>query len=222
MAEAKARAWWAAGLLALAAALYSSWLLGPWLDPAVDPVEGFASELAARTQRYSWLFRLGDMLTGIAAVAAALFLAKAGRTWRWIWVGILVFGAFTFLDATITPMDCATSVQRWCAAGEEAGTLSWRHGGHVVTSSIAAAGLVAAAVLAAWVWRDTVSVALAVLVVGSSIWTSIDALWPTGILGAVQRGQLALMGLWLLWAAWRARLTPVETPSAATTPERQR
>src|SRR5581483_6176612 len=91
------------GLAVVAALAYNSWPLGFILDsPAAH--NSLASDLAARGHPYYWLFVLGDLITGLAAIALAglikLNLPKLrGKDWSRISYGLIVFGALTAICA---------------------------------------------------------------------------------------------------------------------------
>ncbi|MFC4147070.1 DUF998 domain-containing protein [Micromonospora mangrovi] len=192
--------------LGLTALLYSSWLLGPLLNPAIGLVDGYASELAARDQPYHLVFGLGDLVAGTVASAVGLVLARRDRRWwRRAWWGLLVFGVATAMDGTVSAMDCAPSAEARCARLEELGELSWRHEWHSLSSSVAIAGgllsLLALLVAlrgagASFRWGLLVAAVLAVGTAG----TLVEVWHPGAALGAWQRVQLVGLAGWLLLA----------------------
>ncbi|AZA12670.1 DUF998 domain-containing protein [Corynebacterium choanae] len=67
-------------VLAIAAALaYATWAAGP-LVPEVDATNAFASEYASPVWHLSWLFQLGDLLTGILLCALTILAARVHIT----------------------------------------------------------------------------------------------------------------------------------------------
>ncbi|GAB2750701.1 hypothetical protein GCM10027174_26680 [Salinifilum aidingensis] len=195
------------GLLLAAGLLYAAWLAGPWVNPGMDVVDGYVSELAARDQPGSAFFRTGDVLAGLCATAAAVggLRRRPGRRAVTGWAGVAVFGLATTTDAAFTPMDCAPFVDAACAVRELAGTLSLSHELHALTSSLAGAaalaGMAAFALAAAreggpgppprwaWTWLAVTAAAtvltLAALVLGTGA-------------GVLQRVQLAGISTWLV------------------------
>ena len=196
--------WWPAAALVAAAVCYSTWVLGPALNPAIDESATVASELAATDQPWSWLFRVGDAVTGVLALAAAVALVRPARGWaRVAWVAAAVFGLSTVLDAAAAPLSCAPSLDAGCAslvADEFVEPHSW-------TSSFAVAGAMASLVaLALWLWRRRPGVALvgfvlAGLAIAVSLVTLAQILAESDTEGIWQRGQLAGISAWLVYAA---------------------
>ncbi|GAB3678434.1 DUF998 domain-containing protein [Saccharopolyspora tripterygii] len=201
--EARVAARWEARVAALccvfAAVLYSLWILGPWLNPGLDALNGYVSEFAARDQPGSWFFRMGDGLAGLLAAAAAVAgIRCSGGTIGW--GGLLVFGVATALDGALTPMTCASYVDSGCAVRELVGALPATHEIHEVTSSVAALGaIVGMGGLAwagigpparwGWIWCSVT--ALATVVTLGALWIGLGA-------GVVQRVQLGLVAAWLI------------------------
>lgn len=189
-----------AGCCACAAALYSLWVLGPWINPGLDALNGYVSEFAARDQPGSRLFRIGDGLAGLLAAAAAAAGIRCSGGGLVGWGGLLVFGVATGLDGALTPMTCASYVDSGCAVRELVGALPATHALHEVTSSVAALGmLVAMAGLARagigppanWGWAWCSATGLATVV-------TLGALWIGAGAGVVQRVQLGLIATWLI------------------------
>lgn len=190
-----------AGCCACAAVLYSLWLLAPWLNPDLDALNGYVSELAARDQPDSWLFRSGDGLTGLLTAAAAVVgIRQSDGRGRLGWGGLGVFGIATGIDGALTPMTCASFVDSGCAVQELVGALPATHTLHEVTSSVAGvAVLVAMGGLArtgigpparwGWAWCSVTGLAM-VLTLG--------ALWIGTGAGVVQRVQLSGVATWLI------------------------
>ena len=189
-----------AGCCACAAVLYSLWMVGPWINPDLDALNGYVSEFAARDQPGSRLFRTGDGLAGLLAAAAAAAGARYSGRGVVGWSGLLVFGVATGLDGALTPMACASYVVSGCAVRELVGALPATHTLHEMTSSAAALGaLVAMGGLAAagigpparWGWAWCSATGLATVVTLGAL------LMGTGA-GVVQRVQLGLIATWLI------------------------
>ncbi|MFE9957235.1 DUF998 domain-containing protein [Micromonospora sp. NPDC005299] len=191
--------------LGLAGVLYSSWLIGPLLNPAFGLLDGYASELAARDQPYHLVFGLGDLAVGALASATGLALARRAGGWlRWAWWGLVAFGAATALDGTVSSMDCAPSADARCARLAELGALSWRDQAHSVSSSVAIAAALASLLAlllgrrdrrASFRWGLAVA---AVLLVGTA-GTLVELTHPDAALGAWQRVQLLGLSGWLVY-----------------------
>jgi hypothetical protein len=99
----------------VAAVLYTTWPLAALLGLDASGPDSLVSELAARDQPWSWLFRFGDTSAGVLAFAAGVLAAVAMRE-RWSRIGyvlLAVFGAATVADASM-PLACAPSVTPGC------------------------------------------------------------------------------------------------------------
>lgn len=189
-----------AGCCLCAAVLYSLWMLGPWINPGLDALNGYVSEFAARDQPGSRLFRIGDGLAGLLAAAAAVTGIRYSGGGVVGWSGLLVFGVATGLDGALTPMTCASYVDSGCAVRELVGALPATHTLHEMTSSVAALGmLVAMGGLAGsgigpparWGWAWCAVTGLATVVTLGALWMGTGA-------GVVQRVQLSLIATWLI------------------------
>ena len=121
-----------------------------------DIHDSYLSELAARQYPRSWLFRLTDLLSGVAIFSGTLlFVRQAGfqaglrrsasieqgkgalrAGWgsfclfrRALATGLSIFALATIIDSTVTPLDCALSLpecREQIEAGE-AGRYEWMH-----------------------------------------------------------------------------------------------
>jgi hypothetical protein len=201
---------WPPAALVVAGVCYSTWVLGPVLNPAVDPAATVASELAATDQPWSWVFRAGDISAGVLALAAGLVLVRRTRGWpRVAWIGAAVFGLATVLDAALTPLSCAPSVDPGCpslTSDELAEPHSW-------TSSFAIAGALASLVALSVANRvrapryAVLGAALAVLGIAVSLVTLARILAESDTEGLWQRGQLAALSGWLFYASVAASRT---------------
>lgn len=205
--------WFGAGLI------YSLWVLGPWINPSLDQLDGYVSEFAARDQPGAWLFQAGDTATGVLVLAGLAIGVGGGVASRWErvgWAGAGVFGLATAVDGVVTPMDCAAYVDPGCAARELVGALSVTHDLHAVSSGIAGIGAIAAMLglgLGARVnpavglpsrWLLVLSGVTAVAAV-ATCFAMLAGSWT----GVVQRVQLVEVSVWLISCAvcwhWSAR-----------------
>ncbi|MFF1697134.1 DUF998 domain-containing protein [Streptomyces sp. NPDC058257] len=200
-------------LLALGAVAYSAWVLEPFLGTGLSPVSSYVSELAARDQPYSTLFRTTDLTAGLLILAGAVgALLWLPRRWGTVvgWAGIALFGAATVVDSRL-PMSCAPTADAVCEARERAGLVPAAHAAHVVSSSVAVTGaLVGMVVLTLAARRHGVVPCLAgplghllvLLELAATTWTlaaiaAFDAGYGTWGMGVGQRLQVLLIALWL-------------------------
>jgi hypothetical protein len=99
----------------IGALLYSNWLLGYWLNYRVASA-GLASDLQMHSQPYSWLFILGDVLSGLAiAVTAYLLCQHRYHLSVYLAAGYFCFGVMTAASALI-PVHCGLNLTL-CAVG---------------------------------------------------------------------------------------------------------
>lgn len=164
-----------AWLLILGAVFYSSFITEAALGYPVNPAHGYLSELAAREQETSLLFRATDSIAGILfIIVGILFLsfqrdisADAGRAMastksggaghskiagiirylrQWPLVSVgLIIAGIATILDAIFPLDCAETLTE-CASRVEAGEVSISHNIHAVTSSLAGTGIIVVAV----------------------------------------------------------------------------
>ena len=198
----------------LAALAYVLWVIGPWLNPGLDHVNGYVSELAARDQPFSWLFRAGDLVAGtFAVVTAVMALAVRARRPPLVtigWLGVAVFGVATIVDSGLTPMTCAPYVDTTCALAERAGTLPLTHELHAATSSVAVGGAIAGMVGLSAVPGITRrhGPTLLKLEIGATVLT-LAAMLLGAYTGVAQRVQVAGISAWLVVLAvaiWHGEL----------------
>jgi hypothetical protein len=179
-----------------AAGAYLSWVVGPWLNPGIDDLNGYVSEYAARDQPFSSVFRAADVVAGLLAVAAALTLPVR----RAVRAAVLGFGLVAAVEGAFSPMDCAPYVDPTCALRERAAALSAAHEWHTVTSVGAAVAVLAGLVLLAagppGLVRRAARVLLAVEVL--TLAGSMLALLAGQYTGVFERVQLVGVCGWLL------------------------
>lgn len=210
----------AAGIALLAAVLYSAWLLAPLVNPAHDATSGYVSELAARDQPFSRLFRGFDAAAGLTlAMAVVVLLVRDRGRWRsnGPFIALGLFGLATFVDALL-PLSCAPTSDPICAIEERLGLLPVSHQLHAVSSG-AAGGLALVALVwpllrlrarrregAAPSWLIAPGVGLALVHTVALAYTLLEiAGLGVGGLGLAQRISLATLALWwvLLFLSWR-------------------
>ncbi|MBB6032611.1 putative membrane protein [Phytomonospora endophytica] len=204
--------------LVVAAITYLTWIFGEALNPALDPLTSYVSELAADDQPHEWFFRIGDVVTGSIAGTVAILRVKGSHGARFAgWVGVIVFGVATLLDAGPFTLTCAPSIDSDCKAAEQAGTLPFPDDVHTVASVIATVALVVAAVAFALYSGSVLRWALAGLVTATSLAVAITVLAGADI-GLAQRIQLLSFSAWLVALGWwqRCERTLSSSPASAT------
>lgn len=120
---------------------YNTWLLGPLVWRA-DAPPGYLSELAADDQPCQWIFRGGDLVTGLLLMTVALLGLRGWHAWlgRWaqrVSVALGVCGLATFADA-LGNMPCAPAADPTC---QDTATFSGLV--HVAASASVGAGFIA-------------------------------------------------------------------------------
>ncbi|GAA2435832.1 hypothetical protein GCM10010191_58200 [Actinomadura vinacea] len=200
-----------AGLALVAAVAYSSFFLEHWLSPSQDSINAYVSELSAADQPYHAVYSGGDFVTGSLAVTVAIIALTTLRRRPWAvvgWIFLALFGLCAIGDA-VFPLDCAPSLESFCALRERAEQVSFSHSFHAVTSSlviifgvVALFSLSIAArrygwwpALARWGWL------LAVIEIVCAIGTLL-AMVLGRWLGIIQRLQISILILGLLTIAW--------------------
>ncbi|TDD84059.1 DUF998 domain-containing protein [Actinomadura darangshiensis] len=198
-------------LASVATASYATFFLENLLSPKLDFFNGYVSELSAADQPFHLVYSAGDFITGVLSILVAVAtlrrltrkpLATAG------WAFLALFGVCAIGDASF-PLDCAPSLETWCALRERSEHVSFSHEFHSVTSSavivcgVAALLLLSLAArrygwwpaLARWGWR--LALAESVFALGTLV-----AMYMGQWLGVVQRVQISVLCLGLLTIAW--------------------
>jgi hypothetical membrane protein len=229
-ATVPAFAWWSAALAGIA---YASWVLQLPLNPGLDPVNGYVSELSASDQPFHYLFAAGDFVSGlltIVVVAAVLRSVRPRGCALAGWLALVVFGVFSIGDSLFA-MDCAPNSDTTCALRERSGTVSFAHQFHSVTSvCVVTAGIISLIaltiaarrnhrwpVIARWSW-------LLLVVETVTAAATLPLMYFGVLLGVVERVQVAMISIWLFVIAAqlhadRRRARPVRSP-ARTAPAR--
>ncbi|NVI90376.1 DUF998 domain-containing protein [Actinomadura sp. BRA 177] len=198
-------------LAAVAAITYATFLLENVLSPKLDFFNGYVSELSASDQPYHLVYSAGDFVTGVLSILVAIgTLRKLTRkplaTAGWAFLGL--FGVCAIGDASF-PLDCAPSLETWCALRERSEHVSFSHEFHSFTSSAVIVCGVAALLflslaarrygwwpaLARWGW-------LLALAESVSALSTLVAMYLGQWLGVVQRVQISILCLGLLVIAW--------------------
>ncbi|MDQ6776698.1 MAG: DUF998 domain-containing protein [Actinomycetota bacterium] len=207
----------------IAAPAYSSFLLGGWLLPPAERGSAFISELEVSSRPYSWLFRLCDVVAGVAIIAAAVVLYRVLAGYRRAGAAVTavaVLGMTSVVDGTTT-MACLPSVDPRCAAAEHnasglVGQLIAVHTDSGVLGFLAAA---AAAVLLGFLLIPTVPVAgrlslIVGLLLASSGLADVALLLRSADIADVERVRTVLTSVWLA-SLPVVMLTAVDPPGDA-------
>lgn len=198
-------------LATVAGIAYATFVLENVLSPKLDVINGYVSELSAADQPFHLVYSAGDFATGVLSLLVALgTLRKLTRrplaTAGWAFLGL--FGVCAIGDASF-PLDCAPSLETWCALRERSEHVSFSHEFHSFTSSavivcgVAALLLLSLAArrygwwpaLARWGWL--LALAESVSALGTLV-----AMYLGQWLGVVQRIQISILCLGLLTIAW--------------------
>lgn len=199
----------------ITALVYSSWVLGPWLNPNLDSVNAFASELGADGQPFAWVFRLADIVAAIGFIAVAwlaypkwlrrVSISRSRAAWldtlpHLVWLSVVLFAGATLLDAAF-PMPCAESqIPHSVALSPQCRTTSMLV--HETASILVGVGTIAATALSTWMFcayqlpnRFAIA-ATAASHIALTAYTGIDSFlhWPGK--GLSQRGAIVALVLW--------------------------
>ncbi|MEU1385439.1 MULTISPECIES: alpha/beta fold hydrolase [unclassified Nonomuraea] len=183
-----------ASALIVAAVLYSAWITGQFTTPAVDRTDGYVSELAARDQPWTRLFRVSDVLSGLACLAAVATLPRVAREWAG-WLALAAFGLLTVVSGLV-PLDCAVLSDPTCR-GEGVS-----HRLHMVAGALATTAVLTAMVVLSARWRSWVSWLFTGLNVGAT-GLMLAALAAGRLAGVAHRIQLTMVAVWVVYVALR-------------------
>ncbi|MBX6767110.1 MAG: DUF998 domain-containing protein [Actinomadura rubrobrunea] len=224
-------------LAGLAAVAYSTFLLEHLLSPDIDVINSYVSELSAVDQPYHAVYSGGDFVTGVLTITVAFVALRAapragpGRRWTVTgWILLALFGVCAIGDA-VFPLDCAPSLESWCALRERSENVSFSHEFHAVTSSLVITFGVAALVALALAarrhgrWPALARWGLPLAAVETALALATMAAMVKGEwLGIIQRGQIAVLVLGLLTVTWALvqERRAVRRRTAPAAPERAR
>lgn len=222
-------AWW---LAVLAGVTYASWVLQFPLNPGLDPVNGYVSELSASDQPFHYLFAAGDFVAGLLTIVVVFAVLRSVRPRGCAlagWLALVVFGVFSIADALFA-MDCAPNSDTTCALRERAGKVSFAHQFHSLTSvCVVTAGIVSLIaltvaarrsrrlpVIARWSWLLLVIETVAAA-------ATLPLMYFGVLLGVIERVQVAMISVWLFVIAAqlhsdRRRSRPARPAPARTAP----
>ncbi len=194
----------AASAFIAAAVLYCAWITGQFTTPAVDRAHGYVGELAARDQPWTRLFRVSDVLSGLACLAGVAMVPRVQREWPG-WLALAAFGLLTIAGG-VFPLDCAVLSAPACGLGSR----SFPHHVHVVTGMLATAAVLAAMVLLSIRWRTLTAWLITGLTGALTVFAAI-AVAAGQFAGLAQRLQVTLIAGWLVYVALRLLVCDVPT-----------
>ncbi|GAB2907675.1 hypothetical protein GCM10027203_03300 [Nonomuraea fastidiosa] len=189
----------------VAAVLGSAWITGQFTTPAVDRTHGFVSELAARDQPWTRLFRVSDGLAGLACVLGVLLVPRVAREWPG-WLALAAFGLLTFAGG-LFPLDCAALSDPSCGAAG----VSLAHRLHETAGTLATLAVLAAMAFLAACWRSWVAWLLTWLSLVTTLLLVIALLAGHGA-GLAHRAQLTVIAFWLVYVALHLLVTDDVSP----------
>ena len=223
---------WPAAALVASSVLYSSWVLGPWLNPRMGLTMSLASDLAAADQPWHNVFRYADVTAGALALLAAARMLTGRRVrpgwrgWRWrrigwperlAWLFLAMFAVATTFDGGLTALPCAPSVDPGCPGNLEGGFPSVIVDPHTLTSAFAVIGGVGS-IVSFWLSarpgsRDrTWSGGLAVGSIAINLGLLVELVRDGAHQGIWQRVELLSLSAWLIYAAVRSQQPDLSEP----------
>ncbi|TYB61069.1 alpha/beta fold hydrolase [Nonomuraea sp. PA05] len=190
----------AAGAFIVAAVLGSAWVTGQFTTPTVDRTEGYVSELAAVDQPWTRLFRISDVLSGLACLAGVALVPRVSLKCSWEWAGWLALAAFGLLTATagLFPLDCAALSDPLCG---QRGT-SPAHVAHALARVLGTGAVLGAMMLLSARWAARASWLFTWLTLAATLLTVITLAVGRGV-GLAHRAQLTAIAVWLVYVALR-------------------
>ncbi|WP_143021904.1 alpha/beta fold hydrolase [Nonomuraea maritima] len=180
----------------LAAVMGSAWVTGQFTTPLVDRIDGYVSELAARDQPWTRLFRVSDALAGLACALGVAAVPRVPREWPG-WLALAVCGLLTFAGG-LFPLDCAALSDPLCGRADT----SFAHRAHLLVGVLATAAVLAGMAVLSARWRSRVSWLLTLLTLAATLLTGAGLAAGHGV-GLAHRAQLAFVAVWLVYAAMR-------------------
>ncbi|TMR89812.1 alpha/beta fold hydrolase [Nonomuraea basaltis] len=180
----------------VAAVLGSAWITGQFTTPAVDRTHGYVSELAARDQPWTALFRISDALSGLACALGVALVPRVAREWPG-WLALAAFGLLT-VAAGLFPLDCAALSDSACGLRAP----SFGHRAHLLAGALSAGAVLAAMALLAARWRSRAAWVFTWLTLAATALTAAALAAGHGV-GIAHRAQLTLIAVWLVYVALR-------------------
>ncbi len=195
--------------------LYSSWPLGPLLNPNVAH-SGLASGLEGRGQPYNWLFIAGDILSSLIMMLVCWLMWRRlrgnhdKRLLEFALVNVVLFAVGTIIDAAL-PLSCEPSIQKCPSFTHDHLLLA-----HGLFSIMAGVWLFVSLAILWWHRRHTVMLnSLLVGYVLFSLFSVLSVVYPSwGNLS--QHYYLALCGVWLALLPHAVRRTAADSAPSNT------
>ncbi|TDD38922.1 alpha/beta fold hydrolase [Nonomuraea terrae] len=189
----------------VAAVLGSAWVTGQFTTPLVDRTNGYVSELGARDQPWTRLFRVCEALSGLACAFGVALVPRApmvpavprmAREWPG-WLALAAFGLLTFAGG-LFPLDCAALSDTLC--GRTATSLA--HRAHLLAGVLSTGAVLAAMAVLSARWRSWASWLFTLLTLAATALTGAGLAAGHGV-GLAHRAQLTLIAVWLVYVAMR-------------------
>ncbi|MFG1970399.1 alpha/beta fold hydrolase [Nonomuraea fuscirosea] len=201
----------AASAFIVAAVLGSAWMTGQFTTPAVDRTDGYVGELAARDQPWTRLFRVSDVLAGLACLLGVTLVPRVAREWPG-WLALAAFGLLTVVTG-LFPLDCATVSDPLC--GRQGASMG--HLIHLAAGALGTAAVLAAMALLGVSWRSWVSWLFTWLTLAATVLTVAGLAGGRGA-GLAHRAQLTMIAFWLVYVALRLLIADDQEGDQALTP----
>ncbi|MEV0379880.1 alpha/beta fold hydrolase [Nonomuraea sp. NPDC050643] len=198
----------AAAAFIVAAVLGSAWITGQFTTPQVDRTDGYVSELAARDQPWTRLFRVSEALSGLACALGVALVPRVAREWPG-WLALAAFGLLTFV-AGLFPLDCAALSDPACAQR----AASFGHRIHTLAGALATAAVLIAMALLGGQWRSRVSWLFTWMSLIATLLTLAALVAGHGV-GLAHRAQLTMFAVWLVYVAMRLLIDDDQEERAA-------
>ncbi len=206
------------GVAVLAALSYSAFLLGHWTSPHAGR-QVFVSELEAAGQPYNWLFRVADVVSGLAILVLSwiVYATLRGPRRAPMACGLLaVLGLGSIIDGSST-MSCLPTPNTACARAEHSansliGQLADLHTDSGLAGFVgAAAGALLLGVVLQSHGRPLgrLSIALGLAVAGAGL-LDLLVLLAGGNIAVIERTRILLTSVWLLIVGLTTRTVTIQ------------
>lgn len=186
--------------------IYSAWLLGPWLNPALSSSQSYVSELSVPDQPHVVFFRLANLLGSLCMTIGFLLLLRRRRASS---SSILVLKLLAGISAigiinAVFPMSCAPSQSHACLVVQEQFDFTIGQWIHLASAVLIFSGLLAAQfyttlrLFMRYSWKFWLSLTNALIQLVLNTIVVIICLYGWSNVGIFQRLSLILFTLWLV------------------------
>ena len=188
-------------LMVIGGLAYSGWVLQFFLPAGeLSPIHAHVAELTADGQPYQHLFRISDVVAGVAFIAMVPLLLRLVPAQMWPRLSVAaigVFGVKMLIGAAFT-LDCAPSADQACRQRLLAGDFSVDHSIHLVVSTVTVVlYLVSTTCAGRWwppgVWRNSARIALALVLTSTAGMIVLEVAAEGRFVGVLVRLQLVTM-----------------------------